>query len=158
MGIRFIGIVVLLSIVLCACTTMYDATILNRQNLLYVSLGMTREQVLALMGEGACAVYEPKPMTIQCKDPELGDTYLMFQRGFSSFKNPHKTETQYIRGRPFIIDYYVTGSDADANEVIDTDLTPLVFDNNKLVGWGWEYLAELKGENNYYHKIVVRGL
>ena len=131
--IRIIGIIVLLAVLVSACATMYDATAWNRLNLLYVSLGMTREQVLALMGEGACAVYEPKPLTVQCKDPELRDTYLMFQRGFSSFENPQKTETQYIRGRPYIIDYYVTGCDADANEVRDTDLTPLVFDNNKLI-------------------------
>ena len=139
---------------------MYDATVPNRQNLLYVSLGMRRDQVLALMGQGSYTVYQSKPVIVTVQDSELRDTYLTFRRGFSSIRNPHKSETVFIkeRGRAYVIDYYITGCAEDGIEVSEKELTPLVFDNNMLIGWGWEFLSELRGDNNYYDAIVVRGL
>ncbi len=148
----------LVLLLLTSCSSMYDATATNRQNLLFVSLGMDRDNVSELMGHGYCAISRPHPLTITSYDPEIKDTYLTFRRGFSSIKNPHKSETIRIKNHYYTIDYYVTGCAQDGIEFTEEELTPLIFDNNKLIGWGWDFLSELRGDNNYYDSIVVKGV
>ena len=52
--------------------------------------------------------------------------------------NPDKTEMyRGINGEPILVYLYITMYSSKWSEA---NYTPLVFEDNKLVGWGWNYL------------------
>jgi hypothetical protein len=76
----------------------------NQQNLSRLEIGMSKEQVLSIMGKKYAA---------------------------------------HIRSgdHNFEVFYYPTGIGGDVRKITDSEkrLTPLVFDEGILVGWGWEF-------------------
>ena len=56
--------------------------------------------------------------------------------------NPDKTEMYRGRnGEPILVYLYITeGRDTYTRKWSEANYTPLVFENNKLAGWGWNYL------------------
>lgn len=57
--------------------------------------------------------------------------------------NPYRTEILQTTGRSLEVVYYVTGLKDSGCTVNDDGLTPLVFENSKLIGWGNEFLTEV---------------
>ncbi len=61
----------------------------------------------------------------------------------------YKTETLQGKDKVFLVLYYVSDTrggvidfiSGDAN-IADDELTPLVFDEGKLIGWGWSFLKD----------------
>ncbi|MFC1514784.1 DUF3192 domain-containing protein [Candidatus Omnitrophota bacterium] len=94
----------------------------NRQNLNALSLGMSKDEAIAVMGS--------EPVKIP------GGLYT----ASVSITNPHKTETIQTGGRTLTLVYYVTELTWDERQVRKEDLTPLVFEYGGLIGWGWEFL------------------
>jgi hypothetical protein len=76
----------------------------NRQNLNKLEIGMSKEQVLSVMGEKYAA------------DIRSGDN-------------------------AFEVLYYPTSTGDNVRKTTDSEirLTPLVFDEGILIGWGWEF-------------------
>jgi len=101
------------------------------------------------MGTEQNTVYDPKPWTIKCLDKEIGDTYLMSQGTFTSVPNPYKRSQMIVDGKVFDVDYYVTGLIQNDSEVTDEVLSPLVYDAGSLIGWGWQFVAELESRGSF---------
>lgn len=133
-----IAVIFILFMLSAGCTSSLDRVrAANRRNLLKLSVGMTKEQALSTMGhkKGGGRFGEP------------------------TVNSPYKSEILLVRAEPavarqgkdktFEVLYYYT----DINNVIyaanpaavsDDELTPLVFDNGKLVGWGASFLEDIK--------------
>ena len=98
----------------------------NRKRLLKLSAGMTKEQALIIMGRsgGGGSLGEP------------------------TVKSPYKNETLQSKARNFELFYYYTDINsrihiANPSTIRDEDLTPLVFENDVLIGWGKTFVKTL---------------
>jgi len=89
----------------------------NRTNLSKLSFDMSKQDVARIMG------------TQTVRDPS----------GYVS--NPYKVETAKApEGGNLEILFYYTETKKHDDVITDDELTPLVFKDNKLVGWGWSYM------------------
>lgn len=116
----------------CATMPISQATSINRVNLLKLSVGMTKEGAINTMGTKTLPAY-----AYSDKGAILG-IYTNV-----TINNPYRSElVQGKNNREFEIIYYVTDVKGDNAAISDDDLTPLVFDNGKLIGWGWSFLKD----------------
>ncbi len=95
----------------------------NRTNLLKLQIGMTKTQVLEIMGAKEDALWG-------------GDGYT--QR----ISNPYRAETLEGKDGTLEVLYYYTDLQKQDGAITDDELTPLVLKNNKLIGWGRSALNE----------------
>lgn len=123
--------VFLLCVMLAGCaTTIQQATAVNRKNLLQLSVGMTREQAISVMGTEDMRVHYFQPYGTP-RD-----------RTAVRINNPYRSEIMRAKDRTFEIIYYVTDVKKDDAAITDDELTPLVFENGKLAGWGQGFLQD----------------
>ena len=106
----------------CASGTSFRAE--NRMKLVQLSPGMTKTEVLNVMGVGQQKVCCP----------------------VRTVTNPHRTEAYSAGGSRFEVLYYHTDKKTDssndpyssnASNVQDDELLPIVLKDGKLEGWGW---------------------
>ena len=109
---------------------------LNRQSLSYLEIGMTKEAVMDRMGEGFAT-----------------DMYMNLQSVTAT--NPYKSAMYTVHGRDYEVLYYYTDSVRKrrlsvhlpgiekATPILDEELTPVVLQNNRVVGWGRAFLKTL---------------
>ena len=122
------AIVSVLFVLAAGCTSSLDGVrTANRRNLLKLSVGMTREQAMATMGHKSG-----------------GGQY-----GEPTVNSPYKSEILQREGKPFEVLYYYTDVKnalyiANPATVHDDELTPLVFEDGKLIGWGADFLKNIK--------------
>lgn len=122
---RLIILLLILLMVGCASSVEQIRT-QNRENLLRLSIGMEKFDVLQIMG------------TETVKD----------------INNPYRVETpQGKDGDLYEVLFYHTDIKKNDHLVTDDELTPLVFKDNKLIGWGWAFLSEIVP--NYQYQIKV---
>jgi len=57
-----------------------------------------------------------------------------------TISNPYRSEILQGKEKTFEIVYYVTDVKRDDGAITDDELTPLVFDDGKLIGWGSGFL------------------
>jgi len=98
----------------------------NLENIAKLSIGMTKEDVLNVMGTET-----------------IRDDYRK-----RIYPNPWKTETVLDENKNIhlVIFYYTDVKNSDG-QITDDELTPLVFHEDILKGWGWSYLSSLIGDN-----------
>jgi hypothetical protein len=65
---------------------------------------------------------------------------------------PYRTETLQGADKVLLVYLYWTDIKSADGAITDDELTPLVFDNNKLIGWGWSFLEDNKNK----YEIRVR--
>ena len=92
----------------------------NRERLLELSPGMTRHEVLSVMG-----------------------TEKILTDDFDSITNPYRTELYRSGGNTFELLLYYTDKKRVDGAITDDELTPLVIMDGKLDGWGWSYWDSL---------------
>lgn len=102
-------------VLLAGCVTTATVRADNRMRLNALSPGMSRDTVLAVMGESA--------------DREI--------------TNPYRTESYEAQGRRFTVLYYYTDLKKRDDAITDDELTPLVLVDGRLDGWGWGYWNSL---------------
>ena len=90
----------------------------SRENLIKLTLGMTKQQVSSVMGT----------------ETVTDDTGVKINR-------PYKTSMYKSKGDQLEIWYYVTDHIPDGT-ISNGELTPLVFINGILDSWGWESWVE----------------
>ncbi len=124
--------VVLMAGVLVGCASLPEVAAKNRQKLPQLSVGMTKEEALKIMGT---------------KTVILPSSYLQFQ--FFKIHNPYRNENIESQGRTFEVISYVTDVYDEGTMIFKENLTPLVFENGKLIGWGQNFLAGIapKGQS-----------
>ena len=106
----------------CATATVSSIIAFNRENVLKLSIGMTKAEVLDIMG------------TKTVKD---GFLYCNM-----TINNPYRSEILQGKDKTFEIIYYFTDEKGKPCTISDDDLTPLIFDNGKLIGWGQNFLQD----------------
>jgi hypothetical protein len=129
------AVVSILFVLAAGCTSSLDRVrTANRRHLLKLSVGMSKEQALAVMGHksGGGRFGEP------------------------TVDSPYKSEILPGKDKTFEVLYYYTDVKnaiytANPATVTDDELTPLIFDNGKLIGWGMNFLEDIKK-----HKIGDR--
>ena len=57
-----------------------------------------------------------------------------------------------VQGSHLAVDYYYTDIKKADDAVTDDELTPLVMENGRLVGWGWSFLDQ----NVERYRIEIR--
>jgi hypothetical protein len=104
------------------CTSADTVASINRSRLSQLSKGMSKAQVLKIMGTDTLRSGEPQGIS-----------------------NPWRTESfQGQSGRLFEIIYYYTAVRIRDGVVREDELTPIVLMNGKLIGWGNTYFSRVK--------------
>lgn len=129
----------ILTLVLClglvGCSTVSQVVAPTRENLLKLSIGMTKEEALNTMGRGTATGYTyGTAMNVLSFGANAGYNV--------KITNPYRSEILQGKDRTFEVIYYVTDVKKDDNAITDDELTPLVFDNGKLIGWGQSFLQD----------------
>jgi hypothetical protein len=114
---------------------------LNRGNLVQLWPGMTRGEVMELMGT------------------DLMREYILRHRGFdiswhpdAQIPNPYRSaRIRRDYGPEVELLFYYTAAHHSGDVITDDQLTPLVFEEDTLVGWGWSYL----NENVQEYRVLV---
>lgn len=111
----------IVSMTLLGCAPSNDAIrAQNRENLLKLSMGMSKAEVLQIMG-----------------------TKTIKSDGDWTINNPYKSEM--LKGKDGIVYellFYYTDMKAADNAITDDELTPLVFKDKELLGWGWSFVND----------------
>ncbi len=129
---RTIGFIVL-GCVISGCATVVGGPGEGRQlvNPAAAHLGMSRQEVLGALGDHLTIGYEfDKAAPSQAKP--------------ITFKNPYRRETIAAGDKSYDVDYYFTSVKKPDDAISDDELVPFVFENDKLIGQGWEFLNQLK--------------
>jgi hypothetical protein len=104
-----------------------EVTALNNERLSMLPYGFSKKGILSIMGTTPFYAYRSeiakgKTITKQVTIP-----------------NPYRSENLTGNGRTFEVVYYATDDKNKDNLISDDDLTPLVFEDGKLIGWGWVF-------------------
>lgn len=115
-----------LLIVTAGCTTTNSVHTTNSENLTRLSVGMTKAQVLDVMGSSTVTAWHPFVMV-----PVYG--WLLAPTLRETIPNPYRTEALRAAddATPVVILYYLVGGGR---------LMPLVLEDEELVGWGWTFI------------------
>ena len=134
-----------LTVLLFGCSQIHvkDIRARNGSNLHQLEIGMSKQAVLEIMGSDTETVTEEV----------YYEGYLAGYRKLE-ISNPYKAELQKVGDRTYEILYYYADIfgmrmgywDASYRDrkVTDNSLTPLVFENNKLIGWGRKFAEKKK--------------
>lgn len=117
--------ILLFALLLTACVNTQFAEMRdgNRSALTKVDIGMSKTQVISVMGERTAT------------EPASG-----------TYTNPFKRETlKGADGKSYDVLFYYTQQIGD--NPIETGLTPIAFLDNKVVGIGWGYLDAVSGNS-----------
>ena len=104
----------------------------NSQNILKISIGMTKAEVMKIMGEKTARV--------------------SFGKNEVAVTNPYKRELiQTAKGMCEVLYYYTHQNQGDwpfkRFKIIDSELTPVVLQDGKVTGWGSEFLARISSDD-----------
>lgn len=96
---------------------------MNRNNVNKISLGMTKSEVMNIMGT---------------------ESYKTSMGAFSRIvvNNPYKTEILSEGDKKYEVLFYFTNVTELDGLISDDELTPIVFHNGKVDGYGWLYVKD----------------
>ena len=122
-------VIVIITSLLFGCTA-YMATQLeevrgrNRINLIKLELGMSKSDVLSIVGTSVDTLKSDQPTD---------------KASSRIINNPYKSSAISIEDKSIEILYYYTDLKSDDGAITDDELTPIVLINGKVTGWGWDY-------------------
>ena len=121
---RKVFAILLITLLFGGCVSLSQIRATNRERLNKISIGMTKQEVINIMGIE----------TINARD-DYGNIVEVIN-------NPYKTETLRGKDKIFEVVYYYTEIKRADGAINDDELTPLVFDEGKLIGWGWSFFED----------------
>ena len=101
-----------------SCAPYANLSAKNRGKLAQLSIGMSKAQALDVMGTKAFHIVGGNPALIN---------------------NPYRVEAYTVGGSAFEIVVYYTDIKARDGAITDDELTPLLFKDGELIGWGWSF-------------------
>jgi hypothetical protein len=101
-------------------------TFASAETIRKLMLGISREEALALIGRTAATGYELK-----------GSEYKPV-----TVANPYRSQKITKGSDVFVVDYYMTDIRKSDGVVANDELTPLIFQADKLIGKGWEFFNQ----------------
>ncbi len=119
-----LNFLLLVAVLLTGCSSLYlePGELLrteNAANIKKLTVGMSQATVVELMG----------------REPAKGLFYWI--------ENPYRSETLTDKdGKSYEILYYYSELKQRDDKVTDDELTPLVFEDGKLIGWGYPFLDQ----------------
>lgn len=120
-----ISLLLVVVLFLSGCATLSELRARNRENLTRLSVGMTKDEVLKIMGTKTTKAYQG------------------WDGGFVDvINNPYRSEILQGENKTLEVLYYYTDKKKADGAITDDELTPLVFEDNKLIGWGWGFLEK----------------
>jgi hypothetical protein len=117
-----------LALIAGGCSTVENVTALNRINSTKLSVGMDKSGVFKIMGH--------RTRVIQT------DLFTSL-----TINNPYRSEILQGKDKTFEVFYYATDDRYEDGTISDDDLTPFVFADKKLIGWGRIFLKEIIKNN-----------
>lgn len=122
----------LLAGILVACTTPANLRARNRGRINQLSVGLVRDEVLALLGT--------EPQWVCLGGPAC---ILLPMLYLERATNPHRIErAETPDGTELEILFYQTETRKADGAIADNELTPIVLEDGRLVGWGWIFLRQ----------------
>ena len=114
----------LLSLFLISCVSLDKIRTENRTNLNRISLGMSKSEVLNIMGTETVRDFDSR----------------------KRINNPFRTEILSEGDKKYEVVFYYTDKKRNVSSVTgsitDDELTPIVFFNGKVEGYGWLYVKD----------------
>lgn len=100
----------------------------NRLNISKINIGMTKADVLQLMGSKTARA--------------------SFGKNAVTVTNPFKSEIKQAKGQTYEVLYYYTHQDqrdwpTKRFKILERELTPVAFKDGKVIGWGAEFINSL---------------
>lgn len=134
------GFFVIISLFLCGCATIYeqyeeiedaDPAVRRFVSLHQIQKGLTMGEVKAVLGDQVIIGYELSDAREKRYKPSV-------------ITNPHRVENHENSRGSYVIEYYFVGINLSDGKIADDELTPLVFEDDSLIGWGWDFLKRIK--------------
>lgn len=122
---------------LIGCAAISRSVATDKKDLLKLSIGMPKEDVIRIMGTKTVELYY------------MANIYVG-EKKRSTRNNPYRSEILRGEDKTLEVIYYVTDLKNNDHVISNDELTPLVFDNGKLIGWGWSFLQDI------IHKYKLR--
>lgn len=126
--------VIFFLILLSGCTVTTSPFVREMVDLRSIHEGMSAEEVKALLRDKVVTGYD-------LTDPKKSSTPIVL-------RNPYREETIKTENKIYEIAYYFTSIKKQDGMITNDELTPLVFENNRLIGQGWEFWGRLKKEQH----------
>lgn len=111
-----------------------DSVLLKKNsltNIEMVNVGMSYKEVTAILGASVRVGYQQSDQGPMVFEP-------------INLKQPTRAEILNTQGKNYEVLYYFTGIHKADGMISDDELTPLIFQDQKLVGKGWDFLFRLK--------------
>ena len=118
-----------------SCTTLDAVRTQNRERLNKLEVGMFKQKVLEIMGTETIKTYVTS-----------GWSWLLLRPNVPSgtINNPYRSETYNTDKGTLEVLYYYTDEKAADGAVTDDELTPIVFKEGVLIGWGWGAIEDVE--------------
>ena len=118
--LKRIIVIFMAATVLVGCVSTATIRAENRQKLMQLSAGMSKQEVLATMGTKTIRADSGTVVT-----------------------NPYRSEMYRVSESVFELLLYYTDKKAADGAITDDELTPIVIKDGKVDGWGWSYWNDL---------------
>lgn len=103
----------------------------NLTNIHHVTVGMKYGEVAGIMGKQITIGYQQGSQRMGTFAPV-------------TIENPHRQEVLKADNKMYNVVYYFTHIRTPDGQITDDELTPLVFENDELIGKGWTFLLDMK--------------
>lgn len=140
---RLIAAGLLAASVAAGCATAGGFRERNRESIERLDVGMTRTEVLDLMGTESVQAAGTEAGAFGISDDTLSVSRVEIPVGGRRpvLQNPHRNEIYEAGGHEWEVLFYYTDLVTDDGLVTDDELTPVVLRDGVVTGWGWSFLA-----------------
>ena len=125
------AVVILLTFILSGCATRSPSLIKGNQVVRQIPLGVSSREVKNVLGQSVVIGYK--------RADENTKEFIPI-----TLKNPYRIDILKTSDRIFEIVFYLTRIKNADGRITDDELMPFVFEDDRLIGKGWNFLKRLK--------------
>ncbi|MBL7157021.1 MAG: DUF3192 domain-containing protein [Candidatus Omnitrophica bacterium] len=129
------------------CDSMKSVRAHNKENLQKLKPGMSIHEVLEIMGTESRGSSFPLVEEVGETITDIGFSFLTSSQ---AVRNPYKTKVLQEGRTTTEVFYYYTDMKNRDGKITDSELTPVVFRNGVLVGWGKDFLKKHLRETGFF--------